>query len=318
MSASVTPGRSGYLVARSQIDGSRYFGLFVRNQNRGVNFYYLYDDGTGNMVQGVSIFSTGALSDGESHDIELTVDGVFVMLYIDSVMVGYRRLAGLVVDCGEHGDNCLTHVGQREGGFPLTGCVSSATLQPLTEVSALDLLDDANHDGAVLPIPSLGVYCFDGSTGLQVSSFPVGSEEFRVKIEFSAAQGSSGYFVAKGAGGTSRYYSVFLSSSGQIRLYYRTVGSTSQRMALLSNSKSDVADSGRYIAVITIIRNVASYMLTDTSDGSTADSNSVTLAGAVDDCGMPGQDCTLHVGQRVGGFVLNRACLYNVTLYPRN
>ena len=40
-----------------------------------------------------------------------------------------------------------------------------------------------------------------------------------------------------------------------------------------------------------------------------------TLTGAVDDCTGPADGCTLHVGQRAGGYVLRTGCLYAAVLY---
>lgn len=41
-----------------------------------------------------------------------------------------------------------------------------------------------------------------------------------------------------------------------------------------------------------------------------------TLAGVVDDCTGPADPgCTLHVGQRAGGYVLQNGCLYVAVLY---
>eukprot|EP00039_Didymoeca_costata_P013762 m.214291 g.214291 ORF g.214291 m.214291 type:complete len:562 (-) comp15866_c0_seq2:169-1854(-) len=309
-SVQITPGTSGYIMARSTETGARYFSLYVRSRNRGINFYYLYESNTG-MTQGVAVFSFNNLQDGLFHDVVCVVDGVFVTLFVDGVSKGTQRLRGLVQDCGENSATCLTHIGQRQGGLGLTGCIAKSTLEALPALSDINLLDSSNHDEALEPLGQS--YCFNGASGLQVNSFPAGTTAFKVQISVAATSGSQGYLVSKGAGGTSRYWSLFLSSSGQVLIYYRIVGSTRQRRVTVSNA--NIAISSTVSVEVTFNGNTGTYSFTR---GSTViDSGNISFAGVVDDCEGPSETCTMHVGQRVGGLVLNRACLSEAVLTPR-
>jgi len=193
----------------------------------------------------------------------------------------------------------------------MTGCVSAASVEPAAP-AAFDLLNPEIHNSAVAPVGD-NVYCFErGSTpGLELSRFPASSTTFHVLISFRVAAGSSGYLVAKGAGGKSRYFSLYIRKSDQrIVLYYRSVGSTRQRSAILTAS----AVVGENTLRVSVQGSVARAMLI--TDQNKKEDTNVVLAGPVDDCSKAGKDCTFHVGQRVGGLELDQGCIFSAELFP--
>ena len=121
---------AGYLVARSSPDGQRFFGLYMRSRGRGIYFYYTSShdptqqrkvswgglDVTDNNFHTLAFDVVGA-RDGTTTVVSLTVDGV---------VAGHRRLVGPILDCGEPSNRCITHLGQRQGGFATVGCIFSA------------------------------------------------------------------------------------------------------------------------------------------------------------------------------------------------
>ena len=59
------------------------------------------------------------------------MNGAAALLLVDGAAVGAPRvLAGDVLDCGVASAECITHVGQRQGGVILNGCVAAASLLP--------------------------------------------------------------------------------------------------------------------------------------------------------------------------------------------
>ena len=306
--ASVRSQTAGYLYARARSSGFRFVGLYVRSRNRGMIFFY---KAVGSSAQSSVTFAFSELGDEATHSIELSVRGIVATLSVDSVVVGSETLSGYIDDCGVPGPECITHVGQRQRGYPLTGCVSAASIEPAAP-EAFDLLNPEIHNGATAF--SDNVYCFDGSgssSGLQLAAFPASSTTFNLLVTFRVAEGASGYLVAKGAGGKSRYFSLYIRRSDQrVVMYYRSIGSTRQRSAIITKS----AVVGENTLRVSVQKNVARAMLI-TSE-STKEDVTVVLAGPVDDCTRAGDDCTFHVGQRAGGLELDQGCIFSAELFP--
>ena len=117
---------AGYLTARAASDGQRFFGLYLRSKGRGVYFYYT---AAGDPDRQHKVAWAGLdLTDGANHAVVLDITATSASLTVDGVSAGLKPLVGPVLDCGEPSDECITHVGQRQGGFGLTGCVSRALL----------------------------------------------------------------------------------------------------------------------------------------------------------------------------------------------
>lgn len=306
ISAAVSKGSTGYLYAQSRSSGFRFAGLYVRSRNRGLIFYYKAVESS---AQKSAKFTFSTLGDGAEHAIELAVAGTKATLTVDSAAISEQTLDGNVDACGAPGPECITHVGQRQHGFPVTACVSSASIEP----AAFDLLDPEFHDSAVAPVGE-NAYCFErGSTpGLQLNTFPASSATFSVRVNFRASQSASGYLVAKGAGGKSRYFSLYLQRSDQrIIMYYRSVGSTKQRSAVLTG-----ADVEGYNTLLVSVSGASATVHLMRGTAEQAEINTVSLDGPVDDCDAPGDECTFHVGKRAGGLELDSGCIFEAQLYP--
>lgn len=307
--ASVRSQMPGYLYARAASSGFRFSGLYVRSRNRGLIFFY---KAVGSTAQKSVMFAFSTLGDEAQHAIELSVDGVTAVLSVDSIVIGTRLLDGFVDDCGVPGPECITHVGQRYRGFTLTGCLSAASLEPAAP-TPFDLLNPAFHDRAVAPGIDDGAYCFErGSTpGLKLHHFPASSTTFSILVAFNVAKGASGYLIAKGAAGKSRYFSLYIRRSDQrVVMYYRSLGSTQQKSAILTTS-SVVGDNTLRVSV----QEGVVQALLITSEGA-KEATTVVLDGPVDDCSQPGKDCTMHVGQRNGGLLLSNGCIFTAHLLP--
>ena len=304
---SVEPQLSGYIYAKTESSGFRFAGLYVRSRNRGLIFYY---KAVGSDEQKSVQFEFSTLGDGAPHRVELAVHNLEASLFVDGGAIGTQLLDGFVDDCGVPGPECITHIGQRQLGYPLTGCVSSATLEKQTP-EAFDLLQPEYHDNAVAAVGD-NVYCFEGnSPGLQLTHFPVSSSTFSVSVNFRVSKGVFGYLLSKGAGGKNRYFSLYIQRSDQrVVMYYQASGSSKQHKLILTEA-SVVGDNTLHVSV------QGSSVQTELVNGDgVTDRSDLALAGPVGDCDAPATDCTFHVGQRVGGLELNSGCILNAELYP--
>ena len=120
----------GYIFARSDESGARYFGLYKRSTVGSFYFYYRVV-GADATQQKVKFSSVVAFTGGEKHTVRLEVSSApaQVVLRVNGAVVGVKSLLGPVADCGAASSSCLTHVGQRHKGYGLRGmCVSEAIL----------------------------------------------------------------------------------------------------------------------------------------------------------------------------------------------
>ena len=80
------------------------------------------------------IWDIAGLADGQTHVVQVVVessgDRGAASLFADGALIDSARpLEGAVDDCGVASDECITHVGQREGSSSVDGCVRSASIQ---------------------------------------------------------------------------------------------------------------------------------------------------------------------------------------------
>lgn len=200
------PTRSfGYLFARSDSSGSRYFGLYVQPRHAGVVFYYRTAKSPPSLssAQASARFPTSMtgvrLADGEAHSVEVWVTLSAVTLVVDGKSVGMATLDAPVQDCGAADRaNCITHLGQREGGYPiLGGCIASALFQPSPH---FDLLGTQATQCFVKAAAAAGSR---GRGGIALPNFPIGrvGRAFSVELEVQLGHGSGSSGGGGGSGG---------------------------------------------------------------------------------------------------------------------
>ena len=101
---------------------------YLRTQNRGLKLFYLTQ---GSTKQRSATWSFDTLKDGAVHELALAVTAATVSLAVDSIVVQTFALEGPLDECGEPGSSgggCVTFLGQRAGGFEMTGCLIAADL----------------------------------------------------------------------------------------------------------------------------------------------------------------------------------------------
>lgn len=106
-----TPSTSGYLFAKTDAAGSRYFALYSSQVSQSVAFYYRV---AGSATQRTARFNVD-LDDGEAHRLLLTVQGQSARLSVDdgATFEDEVLLVGAVDDCGAYTPNCIFSLGQR-------------------------------------------------------------------------------------------------------------------------------------------------------------------------------------------------------------
>lgn len=177
--------------------------------------------------------------------------------------------------------HCLGSETLESGLFTEMGAVSMVTAAPLTTTTptgAVDLLDAAGHDEGA-PLVD-GSYQFDGSTALQVLTFPtVTGTRFALAMLFRAAPGSSGYLIAKSTVSGSRYYSLyFTSTTEQVYFFYRVTGETTIRFLRFT---ARINDGVEHSLILSVDGTACSLFVDDTLVGQQQ------LHAAVDDCVEP-------------------------------
>lgn len=325
VTATVPTGRSGYLVARATATGARYFALYVRTRNRGLNFYYRV---SGSSVQHRLSFAKVVISDGVSHTVGVVASADNkVTVTLDGNAVETASLQGEVEDCGVVAADCITHVGQRQGGFGLNGCISSVLLGVSAEHDAsvastppallpptppapasfdtVNLLDPVLHDNAIRALPG-GAFCFaKGDPGLRHTTvFPIGTGPFSVVARFRVGAGAFGYLYAKGGGGSLRHHSLYVQrSDGRLALYYAIGAGAVRRQRKLLVTKRSVAGNVGYQITVGFAGAKVRVVLASTSDRGppiVLEDRVLELGGAITDCGGAStSQCSLTVGSRV-------------------
>jgi len=123
-------GRSGYLFAKSDAAGSRFYSLYMTASTRQVYlFYRVVGDSSVRFLR----FSVW-LNDGGQHTVMLSINGTAASLLVDTSFSETQELAGLVDDCGVRTADCIMFIGQRpsiSGGVSrFYGRVSAALFYP--------------------------------------------------------------------------------------------------------------------------------------------------------------------------------------------
>ena len=336
VSAALQPGKTGYLIARTDSTGFRYFGLYVRSRGRGLVFFY---KAVGISAQQSILFSFPGIDDGEPHAIALAVEGMTAVLRVDGVAVGPqspRALAGLVENCGAASSDCITYLGQREGGFRMSGCLIAATISsspvpaPSVSSTGVDLLAaDADGAGSSVDGASAGARCSrPGSAangGRQLGPLlpHQAGGRFSMLVTFAVQDRGYGYLLSKGAGGASRYYSIYLRRADRrLVFYYRAVGEERQRSVVLA-PETAIEDDATYTVLVSVNGDAIYTVLRRggaSNNGSVSSSSggrgSLGAGRIVDDCGgVRSTECTFHVGQRNGGYELRNGCISAATIY---
>ena len=105
------PGTSGYLFAKTDAAGSRFFSLYASQVSQSLTFYYRT---AGAATQRTVRFNYD-LDDGQAHRLLLTVRGRSARLSVDdgASFDDEVELFGAVDDCGAYSLNCIFSLGQR-------------------------------------------------------------------------------------------------------------------------------------------------------------------------------------------------------------
>jgi hypothetical protein len=121
-----TTGSSGYLIAKTNAIGQRYFALYSTPSV--IYFFYNRQGSSLSTVNFVS-FSV-SVSDGLPHRLLLAVNGTSAALYLDWLPVGQANLVGPISDCGAASSSCYLTLGGRRGSSPgyFSGTMSEAQL----------------------------------------------------------------------------------------------------------------------------------------------------------------------------------------------
>ena len=196
-----------------------------------------------------------------------------------------------------------------------------------------------------------GSYKFSGTGALLVTEHPPALEaSFTLAVRFSQVAGSNGCTLPLGvvvwvdgwrflssffffffsfpfftlsspdliaktnANGDVRYFAIYSSTTSQrITFYYAPEGSGTTEAASFPNIQ--VGDGSEHELILSVTNGVASLYIDGSEEGSLLLSGSNGLA----DCGEPGPDCYLNVGQRrspSGGALRLRGTIFEALVYP--
>jgi hypothetical protein len=155
----------------------------------------------------------------------------------------------------------------------------------------VDLLDENNHDGAVTRNED-GVYAFDGSAALKMTTFVGVSSTFSIIIT-ARQMPQPGYFFSKNSASGSRYYALFSDPQlGTLTWFYRVAGAGSEAGERSVTIPLGLATGEYHDLLISVNETTLSITL---NNGVPMER---TLDGEVDDCESPGDDCVFYLGQR--------------------
>jgi len=126
----------------------------------------------------------------------------------------------------------------------------------------------------------------DGHDYLAATQFTVA-----IKIAMRQTGAASGsYIFAKSNAAGARFYSLFASADGTVRMYYRVGTTTTIHRVTFDCSLND---GQLYRVLLSVDGEAVSLFVDDVRIG-----DPQTLAGPIGDCGAPTDDCVLHLGQR--------------------
>ena len=121
-------GSMGYLLAKCDASGSRYFSLY--GSAGGATYLYYRTPGSAAVH---NVMWAAVLNDGAPHNVTLAVDHASATLTVDGVVRGVAALVGPVDDCASAGPNCQLLVGKRAavmvpGAFFFEGYMAAASI----------------------------------------------------------------------------------------------------------------------------------------------------------------------------------------------
>jgi hypothetical protein len=122
------PATSGYIFAKSDSIGSRFYSLY--SSMSGSTYFYYRPVSVGAVM---NVAWNASLADGNWHRVQLVVNGDQAELIVDSSSWGARSLAANVDDCGFASDYCILTVGKRvapmtSGVFQMIGIIQDLTI----------------------------------------------------------------------------------------------------------------------------------------------------------------------------------------------
>lgn len=272
----------------------------------------------GDSEQKTITFPFKSLGDFKPHTLVLTVAGQLASLHVDKALVGIQALDGFVDDCGKASPSCITHIGRRTGGFPMSGCVAEATVRP---VEAKEDDEEEEDGGGTEVFDLLNVRrCFDSERtddALMLTEFPpITGTQMTIEVAFAIQAGTYGYLFSKGKESSSqRFYAVYLRRSDhKLILYYTATGSTRQQsLTLLDTPITQTAAA--YTLAVHISGTEGVVVLKTTSErGEEVETVNLALVNPIDDCGSIADDCSFRIGERTGGLKLNGGCINTLTV----
>eukprot|EP00043_Microstomoeca_roanoka_P014249 m.140633 g.140633 ORF g.140633 m.140633 type:complete len:1712 (+) comp15967_c0_seq1:231-5366(+) len=342
-------GTNGYLIAKTDSQGGRYWSLYSSGASSNTVFYYT---AVGSSTQSSVKFSAD-LSTGLFHRVMLSVQNQTARLYVDNVLAGESALLGPIADCSSQSNDCILQVGRRtdslvaEGRYFFHGRIADAilysgvymTVDP-TAVAPLPLLDqllplgsnnysyfDLLNETASFAVGSVvrseNAVMFDGSSRLVISehSFPLGPS-LSVVGTIQTARDATGYIFAKTSqDGATRHLAMYLSDRARLTLYYTSSASSSSRNLL-------------FFPDVILNDGIVHTFLLRFAYGASSDTTNVTLyvdgfvqplqsfSGHLEDCGGRSASCGLAVGQRLddnsagGSFGVN-ATMQLLQIFPQ-
>ena len=330
-------GSQGYLFSKGPADGSRFFGLYVRPGSLGIRVYYMVRGGDGRQ-RAVDLAGL-VVNDGRRYNIVFTVSANTLLVDTNrrdqpGQGSGYERigepfvveLEGPVGDCGLPALNCLTHVGQRVGGYATDGCFFAGILRHVgqfvtgptitstttaTHFSLISYLDPSVHLGPQRSDED-GAYCFFTLQGLRVGGAPLLPARFTMVLDFLISPTSGGgALFSKGPADGNSYFAIYVEpNNGGLRIDYRARSGVSGQRHSLEFPGIVVTDNNRHRLVIQVSEESIAVELDQTAR------HFSRLVGSIDDCGEPDNDCQTYVGQVAGaaeGGALD-GCVYTAAI----
>ena len=285
-----------YLLSKSTDSGVlRRYAVGVTSRHYVEPAIWVYHTVRGNTSHGLLKFAIPrqALSDGQYHDVAITIYGTNAEFTFDGATTHSAQLSAPFED----GPGDL-HIGQRAPGryrfrgaierLDIAGPEISGALVPPAAHQLGNTVANCSHVPAFLVL--------DGEGGKTVQAAPSVGSTFSVAFTVRMNVGSSGYVFARtNTAGTLRRYALYVPRVGRARFYYKTTGSTNHRIAYLSAGINDGVEHRVILGVSG--RNVRLTVDAGVSAG--------VLAGSIDDCTESSSGgCILRLGQRpsaVGG-----------------
>jgi len=279
-------GRFGYLFCKSDVAGrTRSFAVGIKTSGlvSEVWLFYLTSGQSEHTLEKFNAPNGTVFTDGAVHNITVAITGYLRVVRVDShiVATGVLQSAAPIVDVAAES---VFNIGQRAPGrFAFSGAIIGLAINGFGRT----------RNAVVSPAVSIGHVFHRDSRGVVGAGLgmPSVSTTFSVAVSAVLHVGTRGYLFARTNGrGTVRYYGVYVPAVGRVRLYYRTAGSTRNRVAFFRINVND----GRAHRVLLSISGVVARLHVDDHIAT------ASLAGHIVDCSD--SDCVFHIGQRANGF----------------